>query len=104
MGSTMTNFGLAIEKASQVTDIFNNASNQSALNMSKLAEGLKYVAPAASATGMKLEEAVAAMEVLTNTSLSGEMIGTGLALAIGQKDPMELYCNLILNFGNSCTR
>ena len=25
LGSTMTNFGLAIEKASQVTDIFNNA-------------------------------------------------------------------------------
>ncbi len=84
LGSTMTNFGLAIEKASQVTDIFNNASNQSALNMSKLAEGLKYVGPAASAAGMKLEEAVAAMEVLANAGLSGEMIGTGLSMTLSK--------------------
>lgn len=84
LGSTMTNFGIAIEKASQVTDIFNNASNQSALNMSKLAEGLKYVGPAASAAGMKLEEAVAAMEVLANAGLSGEMIGTGLSMALSK--------------------
>ena len=84
LGSTMTNFGIAIEKASQVTDIFNNASNQSALNMSKLSEGLKYVGPAASAAGMKLEEAVAAMEVLANAGLSGEMIGTGLSMTISK--------------------
>lgn len=84
LGSTMTNFGLAIEKASQVTDIFNNASNQSALNMSKLSEGLKYVGPAASAAGMKLEEAVAAMEVLANAGLSGEMIGTGLSMTLSK--------------------
>lgn len=84
LGSTMTNFGIAIEKASQVTDIFNNASNQSALNMSKLAEGLKYVGPAASAAGMKLEEAVAAMEVLANAGLSGEMIGTGLSMTLSK--------------------
>ena len=55
-----------------------------ALNMSKLAEGLKYVAPAASATGMKLEEAVAAMEVLANAGLSGEMIGTGLSMTLSK--------------------
>lgn len=84
LGSTMTNFGIAIEKASQVTDIFNNASNQSALNISKLAEGLKYVGPAASAAGMKLEEAVAAMEVLANAGLSGEMIGTGLSMTLSK--------------------
>lgn len=84
LGATMTNFGIAIEKASQVTDIFNNASNQSALNMSKLAEGLKYVGPAASAAGMKLEEAVAAMEVLANAGLSGEMIGTGLSMTLSK--------------------
>ena len=84
LGSTMTNFGIAIEKASQVTDIFNNASNQSALNMSKLSEGLKYVGPAASAAGMKLEEAVAAMEVLANAGLSGEMIGTGLSMTLSK--------------------
>ena len=79
LGSTMTNFGIAVTDAAKVTDIFNNASNQSALNMSQLAGALRYVAPTAAAVGMKLEETVAAMEILSNAGLTGEMIGTGLS-------------------------
>ena len=84
LGSAMTNFGIAVEDASKVTDIFNNASNQSALSMAKLADGLKYVGPAASAAGMKLEEAVSAMEVLANSGLDGSMIGTGLSMVLSK--------------------
>ncbi len=84
LGSAMTNFGIAVENASKVTDIFNNASNQSALTMTKLAEGLKYVGPAASAAGMKLEEAISAMEVLANSGLDGSMIGTGLSMTLSK--------------------
>ena len=82
MGSTMTNFGLNISEASRVTDIFNNASNQSALSMSKLSTALTYVAPSAAAAGMSLEETVAAMEVLANSGLDGSMIGTSLSMAL----------------------
>ena len=84
LGSAMTNFGIAVENASKVTDIFNNASNQSALSMSKLADGLKYVGPAASAAGMKLEEAISAMEVLANSGFDGSMIGTGLSMTLSK--------------------
>ena len=79
IGSTMSNFGIAIADVSKVTNMFNNASNQSALNISKLVEALKYVGPAAGSVGMELSEALSAMEALANSGLTGEMIGTGLA-------------------------
>ena len=82
LGSTLTNFGIAMDDASKVTAIFNNASNQSALNMSKLTEALKYVGPTAGSVGMELTEAVAAMEALANSGLTGEMTGTGLAMVL----------------------
>ena len=82
LGSTLTNFGMSINDAAKVTAIFNNASNQSALNMGKLTEALKYVGPVAGSVGMSLTEVMAAMEALANSGLSGEMIGTGLARVI----------------------
>ena len=82
LGSTITNFGLAMEDASKVTAIFNNASNQSALNMSKLTMAMKYVGPTAGSIGMELTEAMAAMEALANAGLTGEMTGTGLAMVL----------------------
>jgi hypothetical protein len=79
LGSTITNFGFAMEDASKITDMFNNASNQSALSVSSLIEGLKYIAPAAAAANQTLDGTLAAMEVLANSGLKGSMIGTGLS-------------------------
>ena len=78
LGTTLTNFGISVENASKVTAIFNNASNQSAMNISKMVEALKYVGPTAGSVGMELTEAMSAMEALANAGLTGEMIGTGL--------------------------
>lgn len=64
LGSTMTNFGMSIDTATKITDMFNNVSNQSSLNISKLIEAMKYVGPAAGSLGMNLSEALAAMEVV----------------------------------------
>lgn len=84
LGSTMTNFGIAVDDASKITAIFNNACNQSALSMSKLIEAMKYVGPAAGAVDMQLTEAVAAMEAIANAGLTGEMTGTGLAMVLSK--------------------
>ena len=84
LGATMTNFGIAVQDAAKVTDIFNNACNQSALSMSKIINAMKYVGPAAGAVGMDLTEAVSALEVLTNAGLTGEMAGAGLALVLNK--------------------
>lgn len=84
LGSTMQNFGMGIEEATRVTNLFNNASNQSALNMSKLRDALKYAAPAASAVGYSLDETLAALEILANAGLTGMMSGTGLAMVLSK--------------------
>lgn len=84
LGSTMTNFNMAVDDANKVTAIFNNACNQSALSMSKLVEAMKYVGPAAGAVNMSLTEAVSAMEAIANAGLTGEMTGTGLALVLSK--------------------
>ena len=84
LGSTMQNFGIAVEDTFKVVNYFNNASNQSALNISKLVEAMKYVGPAAGAAGMELTEATAALEVLANAGLPGEMAGTGLAMVLSK--------------------
>ena len=80
IGTTITNFGLSVEDASKITDIFNNASNQSAMNISKLVAAMKYVGPAAGALEIPLEKAIALMEAGANAGLTGEMIGTGLSM------------------------
>ncbi len=82
LGTTITNFGLSVEDASKITDIFNNASNQSAMNISKLVAAMKYVGPAAGALEIPLEKIVAAMEAAANAGLTGEMIGTGLSMTL----------------------
>ena len=84
LGSTMTNFGIAVNDASKITAIFNNACNQSALSMGKLIEAMKYVGPAAGAVDMELTEAVSAMEAIANAGLTGEMTGTGLAMVLSK--------------------
>ena len=84
LGSTMQNFGIAVEDTFKVVNYFNNASNQSALDISKLVEAMKYVDPAAGAAGMELTEATAALEVLANAGLPGEMAGTGLAMVLSK--------------------
>ena len=94
LGSTLTNFGMKIQDASKVTAIFNNASNQSALNMSKLTEALKYVGPTAGSIGMELTEAVAAMEALANAGLTGEMTGTGLAMVLTKLSTKSRICGV----------
>ena len=97
LGSTMTNFGIALDDASKVTDIFNNACNQSALSMAKIINAMKYVGPSAGAVKMQLTEAVSALEVLTNAGLTGEMAGAGLALVLnklaGQSHVMGVEVN-----------
>ncbi|MBR1486986.1 MAG: phage tail tape measure protein, partial [Synergistaceae bacterium] len=78
LGSTMTQFSISTEEAGKVVDVFNNACNDSPINMTRLVDAMKYVGPVAGSMGIKLEEAVAALEALHASGLTGEMAGTGL--------------------------
>ncbi len=84
LGSTMQNFGLSVDNATRITNLFNNASNQSALNISKIREAMKYAAPAAAAVGYSLEDTLAALEILANSGLPGMMSGTGYSMVLSK--------------------
>lgn len=80
LGSTMSQFSLDTKEASRIVDIFNNACNQSPLDMLKLVDAMQYVGPIAGGMGIKLEEVVAALEALHKSGLVGSMAGTGLRM------------------------
>ena len=80
LGSTMSQFSLATEEASRIVDVFNNACNQSPLNMQHLVDAMQYVGPVAGGMGVKLEEVVAGLEALHKSGLVGSMAGTGLRM------------------------
>ena len=82
LGSTMSQFSLATEEASRIVDIFNNACNQSPLNMQYLVDAMQYVGPVAGGMGVKLEEVVAGLEALHKSGLVGSMAGTGLRMVL----------------------
>lgn len=84
LGTAMSSFGLDISEAAKVTAIFNNACNQSALNIDRLMTAMKYAAPAAGSLGVSITEAVAAMEAISKTLPSGEMTGTGYAMVLSK--------------------
>ncbi len=65
------------QEASRVTDIMNNAANQSALSMEKLKYAYQYAAPVAAAFGVSLEQLSSHFAVLANQNLDGSTIGAG---------------------------
>lgn len=97
--STLKIFSLGADEAGKVVDLFNNAANQSMLNMSKLANAMVYAGPSAHSLGMSLEQTVAAMEALSQAGLDGSMIGTGLrqvlsSLVSPSKEASEVFARM----------
>lgn len=78
MVSVLRSFGMQAEDSMRIADAFNNAISTSMLNMPKLADAIKYVAPIAAKTGVSFEAMVAAMGKLSDAGIAGEQIGTGL--------------------------
>ena len=73
--STMNAFGISIDQTSAVSDVFFTTVKQGKTTVDELASVIGRVAPTAAATGVKLEEASAAISSLTaagvNTATAG---------------------------------
>ncbi|MBN7576022.1 phage tail tape measure protein [Clostridium sp. 2-1] len=76
--STLRGFGLEADKAGHVADVL--AKNAAATNaaVGDTGEALKFIAPAAHAAGISLEETTAAIGILANSGIKGTMAGTTL--------------------------
>jgi TP901 family phage tail tape measure protein len=76
--ATLAMFNLAADQSNRVVNVFAAGMASSLLNAERLREGLAQVGSTASATGMRLEETVAALGLLNNAGMLGGIAGTRL--------------------------
>lgn len=78
VGITVRQFGLSASESKRVADVMAESFSSSALDMEKFAEAMKYVGPAAKASGISLEQATARLAQLADAGISGSQAGTAL--------------------------
>ena len=82
--NVLTDFGLRAEEARRVTDVLGNTAASSNVSISQLGASLRFVAPAAAAVGVSIEEASAAIGELGNAGIQGTMAGSALRAIISR--------------------
>lgn len=80
--STLSQFGLAADKAADVSNIFAAANSNSQATLDKLASSLRQAGPVAAGLGIGLEEVVGSLQALFNAGFKGEQAGTALRNAL----------------------
>ena len=71
-------FNLEAEEATRVTDVMTASFNNSALNLEKFENAIKFVGPVAASAGIDIEGTAAAMASLADAGLEGSQVGTVL--------------------------
>lgn len=79
--STLHQFQLGADKSIDVADQLTYTTTKSASSMQDLAEGLKYLGPAAAAMKVPLEEVLSVQGVLANNGLRGSVATRALSTA-----------------------
>lgn len=72
-------FGLEVDEAQRVTDVFAQAQASSAMDAEQLAGALEKVAPMASSMGHEIEGTSALLGILANNEIKGARAGTMLS-------------------------
>ena len=77
-GITVNQFGLTANETQRVVDVMARSFTSSALDIDKFTESMKFVGPAAKASGLSIEEATARLAQLADAGISGSLAGTSL--------------------------
>ena len=77
-GITVNQFGLLAKDTQLVVDVMARSFTTSALDIEKFAESMKFVGPAAKATGLDIQQATVYLQLLADAGISGSMAGTSL--------------------------
>ena len=77
-GSTLRAFNLDAEQTQRVTDVMAASFTNSALNLERFKESMKFVAPVARATGFTIEETSSLLMQLADNGLTGSIAGNAL--------------------------
>lgn len=76
--SIMYGMQMGVEDLARVTDVLSMAAVKTNADIKDIGEAMKYVAPAAAAAGVSLEQTAAMIGVLSNAGIKSTMAGTTL--------------------------
>jgi TP901 family phage tail tape measure protein len=82
--SSLRAFGLDAGEAGHVADVFARAAADTNAEVADMGEAMKYVAPAAHAAGIALEESAAAIGIMSDAGIKGSQAGTSLRGALSR--------------------
>ena len=82
--NVLSGFNLGVSEASRFVDVLALAANSSNTNVRQLGDAFSFVAPIAQGVGVSIEEAAAAIGVLSNAGIQGSRAGTGLQRVISR--------------------
>tara|TARA_R110002074_G_scaffold1973_3_gene11882 strand:+ start:11583 stop:15557 length:3975 start_codon:yes stop_codon:yes gene_type:complete len=77
-GSVLRAFGLSAEQTGRVVDVMGASFTNSALNLERFKESMKFVAPVARAAGFTIEETSTMLMKLADNGLHGSIAGNAL--------------------------
>ena len=83
-GGVIRGFQMDAAETIRVTDVMARSFTNTALDMEKFAESMKYVAPVAKAAGLSVEETTALLGILANNMIDGSMAGTALRVILSK--------------------
>jgi TP901 family phage tail tape measure protein len=94
--NVLSGFGLEAAEIARVNDVLALASISANTNVEQLGNAFKFVAPVAAALGVSVEEAAAAIGIMSDAGIQGEMAGTALRNILGElaKESDELGINV----------
>ena len=96
----MTQWGVPAEALTDVVDVMAATITSSNTNMVQMGDAMKYVAPIAKASGVSIEETSAAIGLLGNAGIQGEMAGTALRNALSRlQNPSKKSAKLLKALG-----
>lgn len=82
--SALNAFGLEASEAGHVADVFARAAADTNAETADMGDAMKYVAPVAKAMGISLEEAAAAIGIMSDAGVKGSQAGTSLRGALSR--------------------
>ena len=78
----MAGMGLAADDLGRAVDVLTKAMTTANTDLAQLGDAMKFVGPIAKSAGIEFEELVAAIQLLSNAGIQGEMAGTTLRTAL----------------------
>jgi TP901 family phage tail tape measure protein len=100
----MTQWNVPASQLTDVVDVMSATITSSNTNMTQMGDAMKYVAPIAKASGVSIEETAAAIGLLGNAGIQGEMGGTALRNALSRlQNPSKKSAKLLEALGVTVT-